>query len=248
MQAAHSKKKGAPTPYEFNPNLEPFDQEIHILTWFRDNMTDNPKKLLQMARKIRHLHPEFIQLSLFDTLENTRDPVKWMKRCFREMEAYPIIMKEFMDAGHHGMIMDGPTLYPVTLDTNKNWLRNKNELWAQDQEAKIVDEVLATWMVKNRRTEFKGRIVLFRDFGFSGISFYIEQIWPKKHIEELKEIWRKEDEKKLKEDLAKYVAIDVSEKEKEEKRREEEERKKKRAMRKMSKAQREEAFGVMEHG
>lgn len=239
MQGSKSlKNKWPKTEYVFNPDLEPFEQEIHILTYLQTNYVPNAKKMLKLAAKLKPMHPRFIQISLFETFAVTRDPLKWLQRCFKEMVHYAEIMKDLMENGYHGMIMEGPTVFPVRLDVNKNWIRNKDELWEPEQEQRIIDEALGLWLCENRRFEFIGRIVLFRDFGFSGMPIHIEQQWPLERRRELKALWDKEDAKKEMEELAKYLALDAQAKEEEQKKKEEQERELKRTQRKMSKAQR----------
>lgn len=201
------KAKG--TDYVFHPDMEPFDQEIHLLNFFEANFIPNAKKMLKMARRLRHLHPMFIQRSFFDTLEQTRDPLKWLKRCFVEAKDYPIIMKELMEQGNHGMIMEGLDIHGFALDTGvaTRWLSRKDLPWVEEQEREIIDTALLMWMSVNRRREFRGRIVLFRDFGFSGISYEVDQYLSDYHWGELEKIWAKEDHEKA---VAEIRAINES--------------------------------------
>lgn len=197
--------------YKYNPDLEPFDQEIHLLEYFEQNFSTNPKKMLKLARKLRDQHPPFIQRSFFDTLEQTRDPIKWLRRCFVEMRHYPVIMEQLMNEGNHGMIMERDKIYGFALDTNKNWTR-KSDRWSEEQERQIIDEALLLWMCVERRRAFIGRIVLFRDFGFSGISYEVDQNFSDVHWAKLQKIWEKEDAEKLTADLKKYLSLAEEEK------------------------------------
>jgi len=183
-----------PAPYQFREDLPPFEQELHILKYFEENFTDNPKKLLAMGRRLAPMHPEFIQISLFKTLACTKDPVAWMRRCFEEAKQYPMIMKQYMEEGHHGMLMQKVNTYPFSLKTNPRWLSKKeSEKWTDEQERELVDEVLFAWLKDNRERTFSGRIVFFRDFGFSGISYQVDHIVSNKVWDLWNAEWEKED-------------------------------------------------------
>lgn len=187
---------GTVEEYVFPVDLPPFQQELHIINWFKENFTSNPKKLKKLCLRIRPKLPEFIQASLCDTLYNSNDPVNFIKRAIADMEAWPEAMATLLEAGNHGMIMDGGTLHGITLDTRDNWLKTDDSKWHIDDEYEIIDKAVNRWMVSERRRHFKGRIVLLHEFGFSGISFEVEQRFTQETWDKLQLVWVEEDRKR----------------------------------------------------
>lgn len=159
--------------YVFDHNLSTMDQEFHVLSWFQDNFPKSPKKLIAMSRYIRPLLPEYYTRSICDVLEDpcTKDPIKWMKACIREMTEFPKLIDAMIANGDHGMIFDKGNLYPISLKTNPKWLSGKDtELWTEEDEREIGDMAVCVWMCEQRRRHFTGRYALFEQFGFSGIA------------------------------------------------------------------------------
>lgn len=159
--------------YVFPEDLDPLDQELHVLAYIRDNLPKNNKKMVQMSRYLRTLLPLHFIRSICDNLEHpgTVDPLKWMKACIREMDEYPKIMAQLIADGNHGMIWDKGTIYPICLKANPKWLSGKDsEKWTEEDECEIGNEAVKLWMVENRRRHFDDRYLLFDEFGFSGIA------------------------------------------------------------------------------
>ena len=182
------------TEYVFPVDLPAFQQELHILSWFQENFTTNPKKLKKLGERVRPLLPEWIQKSLCDTLIRSNDPVRFMKRAFKDLAAYPAIMAGLIADGNHGMIMLGAEIYGISLDTNEKWLNpNKDGRWSLEDESDIIDKALLHWMAKNRMRTFNGRLTLFTEFGFSGIPYEAPHRFDDTTWAKLTEIWAKED-------------------------------------------------------
>lgn len=180
--------------YVFPVDLPPFQQELHILSWFQENFTTNPKKLHKMNLRVRPLLPHWIQASLCDTLTRSHNPVKFLQQAFKDLAAYPAVMARLIDEGNHGMIMDGPNIYGFSLDTNEKWLNPKKDgKWSLEDEHEIIDQALIRWMVKERLRRFDGRLTLFSEFGFSGVPYQVNQYLRDDMWGELKAIWKKED-------------------------------------------------------
>lgn len=192
--------------YEFQPELPPFQQELHVLNWFRDNFTTNPKKLKKMNIYICPLLPKFIQESFCIALAGTRDPAKFLQRTFKDLDAYPKIMADLIADGNHGMIMDGSKVYGFELDTRENWLNpEKDGKWTLDDENEIVDKALISWMAKSRVRELECRIVLFPEFGFSGTPFNASFRFKDHTWAQLQEIYKKEDTLRDNEELSRLL-------------------------------------------
>lgn len=192
--------------YVFPTELAPFQQELHLLGWFRDNFTSNPRNLKKMNAYIYPLVPKFIQQTFCIALATTVNPAKFLQRAFKDLDAYPGIMERLKAEGNHGMILDGSEVYGVSLDTRENWLNpEKDTKWTMDDEHAIIDKVLISWMAKERRRKFKGRMVLFTEFGFSGTPFestfrFKDDTWA-----QLQEIYKEEDRQKDNAELSRLL-------------------------------------------
>lgn len=199
-------------PYVYDDTLDPLEQELHLLRWFKDNLPKSNKKLLKMSLYVRPLIPEHFQRSVCDNLENPRtvDPLKWMKACLREMDEYPKIIQRLIDEGNHGMILDKGTFYGISLKANKRWLNGtKEELWTEEDEMEIGNQAVKLWMIEHHRRYFDDRYLLFDEFGFSGISHKGSWEIPADEWEKVVRPKRNEERKhkKLTEELSKYVNL-----------------------------------------
>lgn len=181
-------------PYVFPADLPPFEQELHVLSWFRDNFTTNPKKLKQMNVYVCPLVPGFIQENLCLHLAATSNPVKFLQRAFKDLDAYPTIIEGLINEGNHGMILDGSTIYGFAIDTRERWLDpDKDTKWTPEDESDIIDKAIISWMAKHRIRKFNGRLVLFPKFGFSGKPFAVDFKFDDVHWEKLLAIYKEED-------------------------------------------------------
>lgn len=160
--------------FKVDESLPALEQENQVLRYFQDNWTTNPKKLVKMAKRIAPGIPDFIQRSIIYNVCTAKFPVKFLEEAFREMHDLPIIMKQLMDDGNHGMIMDGSKLYGIEIKANPKWLR-ENDKWNPDDEDEIMNTVIENWMEEQKIKAFIGKILLFRDFGFSGIPRKVNQ-------------------------------------------------------------------------
>lgn len=166
--------------------LPALEQEGQVLNWFRDSGVTNPKKLVKMAQKIHDTIPEFISRSITHNVLNARYPAKFLAEAYREMDDYPIIISGLIADGNHGMLMCDDNIYGLVVNTRwASWMEAKHR-WDMDQEAEIQDEMVNEWMESNLIRSFTGRIVLFREFGFSGMARKIKQTMTKEFYEELK--------------------------------------------------------------
>lgn len=162
------------TEYVVDESQAPLDQENQVLRWFQDLKTVNPKKLVRLAKQIENTVPDFIRRSIVDNVLCARHPQKFLAEAFREMNDLPIIMEGLMADGNHGMIMYGNNIYGVEVKANQRWLK-QGDRWNLEQEEEIMDSIVDEWMTKNKIRVFLGRIVLFKEFGFSGMARKITQ-------------------------------------------------------------------------
>jgi hypothetical protein len=156
-------------PIEIEAALSPIEQENQVLEYFKNNFTTNPKKLCKMAVRIWNDQPAFIQKGLLQNILDAADPVNMLRDFFHMMDEWKQIVPSLIADGAHGMIVDKKNvIFGVEIKANEKWLRS-NDLWNPDQEADIQDEVMKQWMADQGLKHFHGKIVLFDNFGFSGM-------------------------------------------------------------------------------
>lgn len=164
-----------PAPFTFNPDTTPMEQENQILDYFYDNWVDNPKKLVKMVRRIYDQVPRFIQKSLLDNvLTGHVNPVVHFIACFREKTNWLIIIKQLLEEGNHGILFFDDQVYGISLKTNKNWLRAKDR-WTMEDEMDIMEEAFESWAEEHGVTHFLGKVMLFPEFGFSGMPYKFDR-------------------------------------------------------------------------
>lgn len=128
----------------------------------------NPKKVRALATKITPLCAPHIINGLIHSVLTVRDPVKYLEGCFNDVGEYATIIKSFIESGHQGMIQVDRDCYPVKLVCPEKWL-TEGDPWHPDDEQLIGADACNAWMKEYDRGYFFGRVVLFSDFGFSGI-------------------------------------------------------------------------------
>lgn len=174
---------------EFTPvdiNSTPMEQENHVLNWFRDSGVTKPKRLVAMANSIAHMTPDFIKRSLIRNVLVARHPAKYLAEAYKEMDDYPIIIQGLIADGNHGMLMHEAKIYGMVVNARwASWMKT-NDRWSPEQEAELQNELVDDWMEKNIVRHFEGRIVLFKDFGFSGMARKVFQSMSKEHYDKLK--------------------------------------------------------------
>lgn len=149
--------------------LTPLEQENLALDFFELKFSLNPKKLVQLAKRMYPTQPDFVQRGLLMDVMNVKDPVNYLRRCFALREQFVKAIDDFSSKGHHGMMVVGDNIYPLTIATSKNWLRPKDR-WNYDEELDIQDKLINEWMDSYGVKIVKdAKIVLFTNFGFSGI-------------------------------------------------------------------------------
>lgn len=190
------------TPFVFDSTAEALDQERQVIRWFKDNPPKNPKKLIKMLLSIYSQVPDFIQKSFCNVLlsDNTPNKLKALDQYIYEMDSVPKLIEQLKREGNHGMVIYKTAFYGISLKASANWLR-KNDLteWTTEQEDEIVSEALDAWMIENCVRHFKDKVVLFSQFGFSGVSRYLD-------VEMDDESWEKAKSLKMDKELALYMS------------------------------------------
>lgn len=145
---------------------DPLLAEAAILKFFKDRFTKNPKKLVRLARDVAPHCAEYVVNGLINSIIRSKNPVKYLLKCFADIEALVEISSDLTAKGFHGIIFMDDVVYPVKLDTRENWLKDR---WTEEDELEILDELANEWMVQYKRKSFLGKVVLWPAFGFSGI-------------------------------------------------------------------------------
>lgn len=148
--------------------LTPLQEEANFLKFLKDNFTTNAKNLQKLAAKEGMKHSDTIKQGIVHSILRSRDPVGYVRECFKQAYDYPIIIEQLIADGDHGMIVVDGVVYGVTINAQSNWLK-EGDRWNIDEEIDIQHELVEGWMKANKCTVFKGKIALFPFFGFSGL-------------------------------------------------------------------------------
>lgn len=153
--------------------------EHEVFEQLKGNLS-NPKKLIKAVHRLIPSAPQYIQDGMLAQLLVAKDPIKFLKESIQKLEDFKWIIKDLIESGNHGMIIvkestnsDKETIYPIKLDTRENWLK-ENQFWDCEQEMLIQHELAEGWMREHDRPYFFGKVVLFKEFGFTGIPRVIE--------------------------------------------------------------------------
>lgn len=146
-------------------------QEAGILDRLKSQGLKNPKKLKKLAERLLAEVTLPVQRELLMDILRSRDPIRYLKDCDEQVNDCSAIVKQFLEDGHHGMIMTGHkyrTIYPVTLATPEKWL-NADDMWSPDDELDIQYKAAKAWMEEHDVGHFHGKVLLYPQFGFSGM-------------------------------------------------------------------------------
>jgi hypothetical protein len=133
----------------------------------------NPKKLKKFAQRLMQVTTSEVQLRLLQDIMIDRDPVKYVRDCAAKIRDCAVVIRQFVEDGCHGMIMINNTVYPVQLKTQEKWLK-EDKLWDPTDEMEIQHHAANDWMRQHDKGYFLGKVVLFPQFGFSGIPRIVE--------------------------------------------------------------------------
>lgn len=157
-------------------NKTPLMEENEVLRYFQDHFTTNPKKLKKLACRLHPKVSPFIRRGIIYNILQATDPVAYLRKCFVDMEAYTVIIKDLIEDGNHGMIIIGDEIHGIEIETTirTDWLKTGATRWEAEQEIEIQHAVVKAFVTKNQIAHFHGKVVLFPAFGFSGMPREIE--------------------------------------------------------------------------
>lgn len=152
--------------------MSALQQESDLLLHFQKLNSRNPKKIVKLAKRlIWDVEHECQRKFCIDIIE-ALDPVKYLDFCVQRIHDFAIIMEEEIAAGNHGVMFvgkDGDIIYPIKLDTLPNWLKQTDK-WTEEDEHQIMMDAATAYMHANNRYSLRTKIVLFPQFGFSGMA------------------------------------------------------------------------------
>lgn len=172
MLAKPKKKYGFP-PFVLDESLYPIEQENQVIDYFRDNWVDNDKKIIKMVKHVYNSVPRFIQKSFLDVILKVADPKKMLVFYFTEKERWTEIINQMVAEGNHGVIYDDHNVYGFVVETRENWLK-EGDKWHKDDEREIIKRSYYKWAREKGLTHFKGKVMMFHHFGFSGMSYFFD--------------------------------------------------------------------------
>jgi hypothetical protein len=178
-------QKGAPA-FVGDASQSPLEQEGRVLKYFEDHFTTNIKKLKKLALRLMNDPevPAHAKRGVVSSVLKAGDPVKFLKEAFKEINDIPIIMQALRDDGNHGMIMDQDQIYGFEIRANPKWLR-RDDRWNPDDEQDIMNDSIEAFMEKHLLQSFRGKILLFKEFGFSGMPRMVDQAFTQEYYEQL---------------------------------------------------------------
>lgn len=152
--------------------MSTLQQESDILLHFQQLNSKNPKKVVKLAKRLLwEVEHETQRIFCTDIIE-ALDPVKYVEFCTQRVQDFALIMEDTIAAGNHGVMFvgkDGDIIYPIKLDTLPNWLKETDK-WTEEDEYQIMMDATTAYMHAHNRYSLKTKVVLFPQFGFSGVA------------------------------------------------------------------------------
>lgn len=167
-----AKRKTLP-PFKVDESLYPIEQENQVIDYFRDNWVDNDKKIIRMVRHVYPGTPRFIQKSFLDVILSVADPKKMLLFYFAEKIRWGEIIEKMVAEGNHGVIYDDHSVYGFVVETRDNWLK-EDDKWMMSDEQEIIKRSYYAWARGKGLKHFKGKVMMFHHFGFSGMSYFFD--------------------------------------------------------------------------
>ena len=149
--------------------------ESHVLQEIEREKITNPKKMIKLCKRmLLEKRPE-VQVRLLRDILAAADPIKYAKECITKIRDCAIVVENFIADGHHGMIMIKDDVYPVTLSTKikTQWLTD-GKPWDPTDEMELQHHAAQDWMRIHDKGYFHGKVILFPQFGFSGVPRVVE--------------------------------------------------------------------------
>lgn len=153
------------------PDKDALNIESELLKKF-EGLT-NAKKIKKLAtRLLSEADNEIAKMVCMDIIK-AKDPCEKLKRSISLINDASVLVEEFIEQGAHGMIIIGSDTYTVEVKTMSKWLDQKDK-WTEEDEVDIQYKAAEDWLRAYNQKKFLGKVVLFSQFGFSGVPRLIE--------------------------------------------------------------------------
>ena len=153
------------------PRPDPLDVESSLIAQF-DGLNRH-KDIIKLNAKIFSQAKDESTKMFCKSVAASKKPLEYLDFCRRRIADSRLIKNDLIAAGNHGMLVYNRVVYGVKVDTRENWLHEDKE-WTQEDEDEILERLVRAWMKENGFNKFKGKIVLFPEFGFSGLMIYYD--------------------------------------------------------------------------
>lgn len=130
---------------------------------------DNRKKLLAAVRNAMKTASREAREGFLNRVATSPNPEQTLREIDAIRQDVVMITGSFIEAGRHGFICVNRTFYPVQIKCPANWLKADSR-WDPEDEALIGADLANEWMRQNDVAHFKGEVLLFKEFGFSGVN------------------------------------------------------------------------------
>lgn len=160
-----------PPPFVLDESLFPIEQENQLIDYFYRYYTDNPKKIVTWVNRIWSSVPVFMQRSLLKNILEDKNPAVYLLKVFAEQVRWGEIRERLIAEGNHGVIYTDKEVWGFKVDTLPNWLRESDK-WNLDEQTVIMKKSYYKWARERGLKHFEGKVMLFHQFGFNGMSYY----------------------------------------------------------------------------
>lgn len=152
------------------------EQESDILRVLEESGITNPKKLVKLAKRLHNESPHELQRKLCVEIIKSPRPVEYVKHCIQKIKDFAEMVQFEVKRGNHGMLIVGSKMdiiIPIKLKLPENWIKDGIP-WVEDDERDIMRQAAENYLRTSTRKYLLAKVVLFPEFGFSGIPRVFE--------------------------------------------------------------------------
>lgn len=156
--------------------MNALEQESDILRVLDESGITNPKKLVKLATQLHNQSPHELQRKLCLEIIRSPRPVEYIQHCIQKIKDFAEMVQFEVKQGNHGMLIVGPKMdiiIPIKLDLPASWV-NDGTPWIEDDERDIMRQAAENYLRNSTRKYLLAKVVLFPEFGFSGIPRVFE--------------------------------------------------------------------------
>lgn len=147
--------------------------ENEILNLFVGMVNPKPKKIVNLAKKLMFERTHSIEQRLLKDIIYHTDPLGFVQRCLALLDDLTNMIPGMVADGYHGVIIIKDEVFPTKVNAPQSWLV-RGQYWDPEQEYEIQKQVVGEYLETYDKNYALCKVVLFSDFGFSGIPRIIE--------------------------------------------------------------------------